>query len=673
MTPEGLPIWDITSTVGEESVMMEALAASNGSSLIGFTQQGVGAVPMTVEDKDRQRVCIFDFLPLGEAAKIQASTSVFDVYPILMAALNSRTFHSGIYISGPAIYCPPGKYICNGAIQFKRNAKLFGDGSGMPGGPQPYFVFPPGCSGVVIHRHNTMDAGTAASTTAGDGSIIEGIQFVGADGTPDAMGGHGVWFRARGIVKNCLFSGFAGDGGRAIATSGGGGAVEGNCNGWTVINTRFQNNGEWGWQVGGADCNAGMGIGIDCSQNGRGAIFDNSFLGNTYIQPQAAADGAGNAGYNTSRGKSGMVWFGGQRYTALYPATDAQLAATQPGTDATIWAPGTVIAFGNPTHPLWVAGSPVGTYFSSNSYRFTNVNSRGLVINPYEEGGYSQTYVRGPTLLLNGAMTGLDGLSRLIGSTSGLQTPGEMKAESFNFTGATRFADTSGLFNWEMKSPGTGRWMYHWANIEKELGFYDRNATVANGYVRTVDATAPIGSTGSFALPSQYYRGSRTQMKWRGMQAAAPTVTVQLQGDAFEFLAPVAGGFLGQVCTVAGTPGTWRNFGEIGGGGNAVVQPVGGAKSAAVNSNTRHLQITTANAVINAGAIVTFTWNSTFIGADDIVIVNRKSGGSNDSYSVWCDRVAAGSCGISIKNETGAPLGEVLVLQASVRPSFIAA
>ena len=45
--------------------------------------------------------------------------------------------------------------------------------------------------------------------------------------------------------------------------------------------------------------------------------------------------------------------------------------------------------------------------------------------------------------------------------------------------------------------------------------------------------------------------------------AAAPTVAPALRGDIVWNNTPAAGGQIGFVCVVAGTPGTWKTFGLI--------------------------------------------------------------------------------------------------------------
>ena len=44
---------------------------------------------------------------------------------------------------------------------------------------------------------------------------------------------------------------------------------------------------------------------------------------------------------------------------------------------------------------------------------------------------------------------------------------------------------------------------------------------------------------------------------------AAPTTGAHNAGDRVYNGAPAAGGYVGWICTVAGTPGTWKGFGAI--------------------------------------------------------------------------------------------------------------
>jgi parallel beta-helix repeat protein len=59
---------------------------------------------------------------------------------------------------------------------------------------------------------------------------------------------------------------------------------------------------------------------------------------------------------------------------------------------------------------------------------------------------------------------------------------------------------------------------------------------------------------------AQIVKGS-TRSVYTG--TAAPVAGTYRAGDRVEYPAPVAGGFMGVVCTVAGTPGTWKTYGPV--------------------------------------------------------------------------------------------------------------
>jgi len=50
---------------------------------------------------------------------------------------------------------------------------------------------------------------------------------------------------------------------------------------------------------------------------------------------------------------------------------------------------------------------------------------------------------------------------------------------------------------------------------------------------------------------------------YHGAATAAPTNGTWVRGDWVKNIAPSSAGYFGFVCTVAGTPGTWKGFGVI--------------------------------------------------------------------------------------------------------------
>lgn len=78
--------------------------------------------------------------------------------------------------------------------------------------------------------------------------------------------------------------------------------------------------------------------------------------------------------------------------------------------------------------------------------------------------------------------------------------------------------------------------------------------------------------------------------------------------------------------------------------------------------------ITTHNAVLNAGVIVTFTVTNSTVAATDNLLLNHVSGGTVGSY-LLNGIAAAGSFNINIRNTTAGNLTEALVIRYSVLKS----
>jgi hypothetical protein len=93
-------IWDkITSDLSEAINALEAsLAAPGGSDLIGFIQAGAGAVPRTLQEKDRDTISVKDFGATGDGMTVDTAA----LQKAIEAAYGKTLlFTAGTYLSAP--------------------------------------------------------------------------------------------------------------------------------------------------------------------------------------------------------------------------------------------------------------------------------------------------------------------------------------------------------------------------------------------------------------------------------------------------------------------------------------------------------------------------------------------------------------------------------------------
>lgn len=101
-------------------------------------------------------------------------------------------------------------------------------------------------------------------------------------------------------------------------------------------------------------------------------------------------------------------------------------------------------------------------------------------------------------------------------------------------------------------------------------------------------------------------------------------------------------------------------------GAGSTTSAQGTNKSTGVTINAVTGQITMNAAALLTAATVGFTFTNSAIAATDVVIVNISSGGTVNSYGLWVDAVAAGSCHIMLRNFTGGTLSEAVVINFAV-------
>lgn len=102
------------------------------------------------------------------------------------------------------------------------------------------------------------------------------------------------------------------------------------------------------------------------------------------------------------------------------------------------------------------------------------------------------------------------------------------------------------------------------------------------------------------------------------------------------------------------------SFGYGTGSGGTVTQAT--SKSTGVTLNKPAGAITLNAAALAAASVVSFTLTNNKIAAADVPVVAIKSGATAGAYTLTVDEVVAGSCRISLRNNSGGSLAEAIVI-----------
>lgn len=86
------------------SDVIAQLAAPDGSSLVGYLQNGVGAIPRTVEDRLQEKISVFDFMTDAQRADVTSGAGLVDATASIEAAATAL-------VSGQTLVFPGGTYL----------------------------------------------------------------------------------------------------------------------------------------------------------------------------------------------------------------------------------------------------------------------------------------------------------------------------------------------------------------------------------------------------------------------------------------------------------------------------------------------------------------------------------------------------------------------------------
>lgn len=113
----------------------------------------------------------------------------------------------------------------------------------------------------------------------------------------------------------------------------------------------------------------------------------------------------------------------------------------------------------------------------------------------------------------------------------------------------------------------------------------------------------------------------------------------------------------------ATAPSWGDTCGYVAGSGGTVTQST--SKSTGVTLNKKCGRITTSNAALASGAVVSFVMTNSFIEAGDGVVVTI-SDGNGYKYDVRAYDIGSGSCSIAMKNDTAGSLSEALPINFQI-------
>ena len=177
------------------------LAASSGSSLVGYMPAGTGAVATTVQEVLRETVSVFNFMTAAQIADVRAGTALIDVTSAIQLAVDSFVGNTGV------VHLPPGTYKITSSIVLPYQVSLSGSYR---------------ASKIQTVGDIAAISWSASSVSIAKNIAIENIELVGSGKTSVYTNNHGILFNHPfGIeqlsLKNVYIRNFGGYGAKCAA------------------------------------------------------------------------------------------------------------------------------------------------------------------------------------------------------------------------------------------------------------------------------------------------------------------------------------------------------------------------------------------------------------------------------------------------------------------------
>lgn len=563
----GTTIGTYDNLTGNGNGLLPLLSASSGSSLVGFLQSGTSATARTVQDKLRETVSVKDFGAVGDGV---ANDTV-----AIQNAINSvlSTVCSGVVVF------PPGKYkitnvnaIGNVSAYYK-NLELRGDGATLlytlPGGSFPtnygsfFFRY---IDGLTITGFE-IDA-NRANIPSSDSTINHGVTIYSCRNVN--VSGNKIYRTGR---QPATGSDWAGDG-VYLASS---------CENIAIENNLFEDMGRWGCAVVGAIKNllVSNNVHIEKSTKTGGSV-----LGFSDVELGGASSASGititnnvaywatNIAISNSSGTGALdnITISGNKLLGWWyddPTTKRTGAyaigifvdRNATGNAANIVISDNIIRSYGTGNAIWVEGVDV-------SITGNNIVSNGVCL-----------YLDTQNYTVSGNYCEVEGTSAFAAIqlySTGSAAKGTISGNHFLTSNAgnaqfpvilSQTTDTTFCSNTVFSASSTR------SSIATHSGFRIIGNVSNTGFQYITQSGATNVFIGPNHLPantnlvSAPIEGQKALLPYFSRQllhhSAAPTTGTWAVGDIVLNNNPSAGGYIGWVCTTAGTPGTWKQFGAI--------------------------------------------------------------------------------------------------------------
>jgi len=277
---------------GREGKFVVDLASSWTAAITADTRQGTFVISTADAAKVYRRVWTGRANVWWWGVYADGTTDDSPAFTVAIATLKALAGNlvNSYYIGGPGLFIPAGKYyLGTTTIDITHTLIIEGEGNGQNGGAPTWLKWAVNTTGIRAQRYNTSgDRIVGATHNGADGSIIRGLYLQGAYTSSNGPY-HGIDSNARITVQDCASNNWQGNGINILANSLGGSGSQGNANGFAVERCMLYSN-QNGILISGSDANAGYTLGCDIGYNRACGILDSSFLGNTHMAHQTAAN-----------------------------------------------------------------------------------------------------------------------------------------------------------------------------------------------------------------------------------------------------------------------------------------------------------------------------------------------------------------------------------------------